>query len=132
MTNHQEMRHRPDRRQQPRGGRRLDDVEGYAPMVFVVDDNPRNRDISEAILAKLRFAVAPFDSVDKAISVMQALRPEVVVAKVDHIDRLRRSLDVPAPHRIVALVPIAADQRIGESLVEDIRRALSTRAITAH
>ena len=45
------------------------------------DDDSRRRDISEAILAKLRFAVAPFESVDTAIAAMPALRPEVVVAR---------------------------------------------------
>ena len=39
-------------------------------MIVVIDDDPRRRDISEAILAKLRFAVAPFESADQAISAM--------------------------------------------------------------
>jgi len=95
-------------------------------MVFVIDEDSRSRDISEAILAKLRFAVAPFESLDKAISVLQALRPEVVIAREDHIDRLRATL---AHQRggMIPLVPITKDQG-GEALVEEVRRVLRDRA----
>jgi DNA-binding NtrC family response regulator len=117
-----------DRRRQARGGRRRGDVRGYAPMVFVIDEDTRRREICEAILAKLRFAVAPFESVEKAISVMRALRPEVVVAREEHIERLRATLPLHDAARGMPLVPITDDHHSGEALVEDIRRALQARA----
>ena len=57
MTERAHKERGPDRRRQPRGGRRPTDVEGYAPLVFVIDPRPSGRDACEAILAKLRFAV---------------------------------------------------------------------------
>jgi len=125
VTNRPDQRRGHDRRRHTRGGRRDGDIRGYAPMVFVVDEDPRNREISEAILAKLHFAVAPFESIDKAISVMQALRPEVVVARSAHLDRVRGSLGGVSASRAVAFVPITDEHHTGAALVEDIRRALS-------
>ena len=61
-------------------------------MIVVIDDDSRRRDISEAILAKLRFAVAPFESVDQAVSAMRALRPEAVVAREDAAAAIRGRL----------------------------------------
>lgn len=96
-------------------------------MVFVVDEDTRRRDISEAILAKLRFAVAPFESLDKAIAVMQALRPEVVVAREEYVDRLRANLPRDRYDRLIPVVPITEALHTGEALVEEIRRVLRGR-----
>jgi DNA-binding NtrC family response regulator len=130
MAESKQERRVADRRRQPRGGRRRADREGFAPLVFVVDDDARRRDISEAILAKLRFAVAPFESVDKAISVMQALRPAVVVARADLVDRLRASLPRDAQNRSIPLVPIPDDLQSAEPLVEAVRQVLRERRET--
>ena len=78
-----EFRFGPDRRRFARGGRRTTDRAGYAPMVVVIDDDLTRLDLSEAILAKLRFAVAPFATVEKAMAAMHALRPEIVVARTE-------------------------------------------------
>jgi len=94
-------------------------------MIFVVDEDPRNREISEAILAKLHFAVAPFESIDKAISVMAALSPDLVVARAAHLERLRGTLSDASETRDVAFVPITDDHHTGAALVEEIRRVLS-------
>src|SRR5262245_50673525 len=72
-----------DRRKFPRGGRRVDDRPGFTPLVMVIDPDPDRRHISEAILAKLRFAVAPVESVDKALSVIRSLAPAAIVGHAD-------------------------------------------------
>ena len=104
-----ELRLVPDRRQNARGGRRADDRDGYAPMVVVIDVDATRLDISEAILAKLRFAVAPFDSVDKALAAMRALRPEIIVAREDAAKELRGRIqqavdELPEIYRTVFII----------------------------
>jgi hypothetical protein len=88
---------------------------------MVVDPNERRSDISEAILVKLRFAVAPVESVDKAVAAIPALHPEVIVSSEDDL------------RRIVALVPsangipiVAIDEhtRTTDALIDAVRRAL--------
>ena len=120
----QEHRLGPDRRRQARGGRRDSDYGGYAPMIVVIDDDSRRCDISEAILAKLRFAVAPFESVDEAISAMRALRPEVVVAREDAIAALRGRVPTDRDGRVIPLLAITDDLAAPEALVEALRRLL--------
>lgn len=92
MSDNDERRFGSDRRRQARGGRRADDHAGYAPLVLVVDPDATGRAACEAILAKLRFAVAPMETVDKAASIVKALRPEVIVAETSAADELRRRL----------------------------------------
>src|SRR5438128_10901430 len=89
MTADSERRQGPDRRKSPRGGRRATDQPGYSPLVLVVDVDPRGRETCETILAKLRFAVAPVESADKAIDVMAGLRPDVIVTRERDAQRLR-------------------------------------------
>src|SRR5437660_7165776 len=107
----------PDRRGRPRGGRRASDRPGFAPLVLVIDPDPHARNTSEAILAKLHFAVAPVESVEKAVTVMAALRPEIIVASESDIDSLRR-------RGIAAPFVITYQGQDADTLVEDIRRAL--------
>lgn len=114
----------PDRRGQARGGRRDSDYGGYAPMIVVIDDDSRRRDISETILAKLRFAVAPFESVDAAISAMRALRPEAVVVRGDVIATLRGRPTIDREGRVIPLLAITDDLAAPEALVGALRRLL--------
>ena len=119
-----ELRFGPDRRQFARGGRRPDDPAGYAPMVVVIDDDARRLEIAEAILAKLRFAVAPFASVDKAVSAMQALRPEIVVARMDAVHELRGRLPTDRDGRAIPLLPVTADLADPVALIEALRQLI--------
>jgi hypothetical protein len=114
-----DKRQGPDRRGRPRGGRRTGDQAGYAPLVLLVDENPENGARCEAILCKLRFAVAPAHTVDEAVRVMDALRPNLVVARVKDLARLERA--VPSGVPFVALTEAHNDL---EEMVEEIRRAL--------
>ena len=108
-----------DRRSRPRGGRRAGDQAGYSPLVLLVEENAENGARCEAILAKLRFAVAPAHTVDQAIRVMEALRPNLVVARVADAARLRKATPSGVP--FVALTDAHNDL---EEMVEEIRRAL--------
>lgn len=119
-----ERREGPDRRRQPRGGRRPGDRDGYAPLVLVADDDVDSGARCEAILAGLRFAVAPAHSADEAVRVMQTLRPNLVVAHLKDEASLRsgiasdpRIASVP----VLSLTPATAEPH---ALIEEIRRVL--------
>ena len=108
-----------DRRSRARGGRRAGDKAGYAPLVLLVDENPENGARCEAILAKLRFAVAPAHTVDEAVRVMDALRPNLVVARVEDVARLKRATPSGVP-----FVALTEEHNDLEKMVEEIRSAL--------
>src|SRR5438874_13583971 len=120
MTADSERRQGPDRRKSPRGGRRATDQPGYSPLVLVVDVDPRGRETCETILAKLRFAVAPVDSAEKALDVMAGLRPDVIVTRERDAERLRQN---------GGTTPVVVSDRLDdpERLVGGIRRPLRAR-----
>jgi hypothetical protein len=120
-----EQRRGADRRSRPRGGRRAEDKTGYAPLVMLVDEDAASGERCEAILAKLHFAVAPTRSVEEALRVMAALRPEIVVAREADAGRLRAE----APQH-VPVVGIA-DGTSPEALVDEIRKVLRTHKRTS-
>ena len=119
-----ELRLVPDRRQHARGGRRADDRDGYAPMVVVIDGDATRLDISEAILAKLRFAVAPFGSVEKALAAMKALRPEIIVAREDAANELRGRIPPDRDGREIPLLSVTPELSDPEVLVEALRQMM--------
>jgi FixJ family two-component response regulator len=119
-----ELRLVPDRRRFARGGRREGDREGYAPMVVVIDGDATRLDISEAILAKLHFAVAPFGSVEKALAAMQALRPQVIVAREDAVQQLRGRLPADRDGREIPLLSLTPALSDPEALVEALRELM--------
>jgi CheY-like chemotaxis protein len=112
-----EKRQGLDRRNQSRGGRRPTDRRGATPLVVVADDEPGSRTTCETILAKLNFAVAPVDSVTRALEVMATLRPEVVVAKVRDAQLLQQQTLAP----VVIVTEAMRDPNV---LVDAIRKAL--------
>jgi len=121
-----EQRSGPERRRLVRGGRRETDVPGFAPLILVVEQDERGREVTEAILARLRFAVAPCDSVEKAVTILQGLRPDVIIATSRAANLLR--LHAPSdgdggPIPIVSLTD--DDMRTADALVEAVRRALT-------
>jgi hypothetical protein len=74
----------------------------------------------EVILAKLRFAVARVDSLDKAITVIGTLRPDVIVARAKDVSRLQRA----AWPSGVPFVSVTEDIQEPDALVDAIRRAI--------
>ena len=113
-------RNGPDRRRLSRGGRRADDGPGYAPLVLLVGGDADVVGQSEAVLAKLRFAVATSGSVDDALRVMTGLRPDIVVADADGAARIR--LEAPEHVPVVVLDDTMRADR--EVLVESIRETI--------
>jgi hypothetical protein len=93
----------------------------------VADDDADSAERCEAILAALRFAVAPARSIEEALTVMRALRPNLVVARVRDVERLQQEMarnDVTAE---VPLVIVTDALREPMALVEEIRRVLRAR-----
>jgi CheY-like chemotaxis protein len=124
MGTHIERRGQPDRRGQPRGGRRPGDLPGLTPLVLVVEEDDPTRQLCEAILAKLHFAVAPAESLDKAAVIMASLQPDVIVASPAHVERLRAQAPHDAGGIAVPLVTLEGGQADPLALVEQIRAAL--------
>ena len=119
MPNAPEPRRNGDRRAFPRGGRRASDQTGHAPLVLVVDRDPDSTARCEAILAKLHFAVAPARTIEEAQRVMDALRPNIIVASVAEAAELRKNTSADLP-----VVILSDDLMDPETLVEEIRREL--------
>jgi hypothetical protein len=112
-----------DRRQRARGGRRTGDQPGFAPLVLLVDEDADSGTRCEAILAKLRFAVAPARTLAEATRVMDALRPNLIVGHVTDPEALRRAAPADIPVVILDDALSAPD-----SMIAEIRRALRKRA----
>ena len=125
-----ERRQSPDRRRLPRGGRRPGDHQGYAPLVLVADDDKDSSSRCEAILAKLRFAVAPAHTADEAVRVMQVLRPNIVVAHLKDETLLRRKMESEPSMAGVPILSLNDDTKDPATLGEAIRRVL--RMTTKH
>jgi hypothetical protein len=123
MSHRVEHRRGPDRRHQPRGGRRDQDRDGYAPLVLLVGDDAEVKDQSEAILAKLRFAVATSTTAEEALRVLPALRPDLVIAPEGDVSRIRK--EAPENLRVVAMnrdMEESPEELIAEVL-RSVRRA---------
>ena len=90
-------------------------------MVVVIDNDATRLDLSEAILAKLRFAVAPFASVDRAVSAMHAIMPEVIVARSECVRELRDRLPMDRDGRAIPLLPLTAELADPAALVDALR-----------
>jgi hypothetical protein len=120
-----ELRQQPDRRREPRGGRRPEDRSGFAPLVLVADEDAASGDMCEALLATLRFAVARVDSVDRAVAVISTLLPDVIVARGRDVSALQRA----AWPSGVPFVTVTDGLSEPDALLEAIRTALrSARA----
>lgn len=97
---------------------------GYSPLIMVADDDANNGARCVAILAKLRFAVAPAHSVEEAVKVMQALRPNLIVARLNAEPQLRAQMAADPSLGDIPLITMTADNDDPAVLVEEIRRAL--------
>jgi CheY-like chemotaxis protein len=119
-----EQRKEADRRRRARGGRREGDRSGFSPLVLVADEDAASRDMCETILAKLNFAVAPVDSIEKAAAVITTLQPDVIVAHARDTSALERAAWPDG----VPLVTVTEEMRDPDKLVDAIRRALRKTA----
>jgi PleD family two-component response regulator len=129
MPGESERRHNHDRRRFSRGGRRDYDHEGFSPLILVADEDSNSGARCEAILAALKFAVAPARSADEALTVMRALRPNLVVARVADPQRLEREMRANELTAIVPLLVVTDDISSPEDLIEAVRKALRVRSM---
>jgi CheY-like chemotaxis protein len=97
---------------------------GYSPLILVADDDANNGARCVAILAKLRFAVAPAYSVEEAVKVMEALRPNLIVARLADEPALRAQMASNPAIGEIPLITMTAENDDPIVLIEEIRRAL--------
>ena len=71
---------------------------------------------------------APVESAEKAVAVLQALNPEVIVAGEHDAEKIRRLLPADA---VVAIVAVRENSRVTEELIESVRDALRARPSVA-
>src|SRR5262245_28395120 len=119
-----DRRRSPDRRATPRGGRRPGDIQGYSPLILVADDDPNSGARCVAILARLRFAVAPAHSVDEAIKIMTTLHPTLIVARLKDEAALRHQMAIDPELGDIPIVTLTPENEAPQLLIEEIRRTL--------
>ena len=94
-------------------------------MVVVIDKDERRLYLSEAILAKLRFAVAPFATAEQALLAMQALRPEIIVAGEDELRELDGRLPTDRDGEEIPLLALTPDLTEPAALIEALREVIA-------
>jgi hypothetical protein len=118
MSEHLENRRGEERRKRARGGRRPGDVDGFAPLVLLVGSSRQIAEGSDAILVKLKFAVATSPTVDDAIRVLADLRPEVIVASAADAAAIRAASAVP----VVVAPPVDdSPERLTDRVLRTVR-----------
>jgi CheY-like chemotaxis protein len=119
-----DRRNGPDRRNSPRGGRRPGDVQGYSPLILVADDDANSGARCVAILARLRFAVAPAHSVDEAVKIMTSLHPTLIVARLKDEAVLRAQMAADSSIGDIPIVTLTPENDAPQLMIEEIRRVL--------
>jgi PleD family two-component response regulator len=133
MTSSPDRRFGSERRRQARGGRRPEDEDGFAPLVLVADDDAGSGARCEAILAGLRFAVAPAHSAEEALRVMHALRPNLIVSHLRDDVAFKEQLGADNSTAGVPIISVTPEIEQPEALIEEIRRVLrATRESGRH
>ena len=117
-----------DRRSTPRGGRRPGDVQGYSPLILVADDDANSGAHCVAILARLRFAVAPAHSVDEAIKVMNSLHPTLIVTRLKNEAALREQMAANPNIGDIPIVALTPENDAPQVMLDEIRRVLRTHS----
>ena len=97
---------------------------GYSPLILVADDDASNGARCVAILAKLRFAVAPAYSVDEAVKIMRTLNPTLIVARLADEPELRKQMEATPEIGDIPMVTMTAENDDPAVLIEEIRAAL--------
>lgn len=96
--------------------------------MLVADDDVDSRAHCEAVLGALRFAVAPAHSVEEALRVMRALRPNVVVSHLKDNPRFEDEMRRDPYGADCPLILLANGSLDPAGFVEEIRRVLRARA----
>jgi CheY-like chemotaxis protein len=98
---------------------------GYSPLILVADDDANSGARCVAILARLRFAVAPAHSVEEAVKVMQCLKPNLIVARLHDEPALRAQMASDPEIGEIPLLTLTAENDEPHLLIEAIRKALN-------
>ena len=97
---------------------------GYSPLILVADDDANSGARCVAILARLRFAVAPAHSVEEAVKVMEALKPDLIVARLKDEPALRQQMVSNPAIGDIQLITLTEENDAPQLLIEAIRQAL--------
>lgn len=97
---------------------------GYSPLILVADDDANNGARCVAILARLRFAVAPAHSVEEAVKVMEALKPNLIVARLKDESGLREQMASNPAIVDIPLLSLTEENEAPQQMIEAIRKAL--------
>jgi CheY-like chemotaxis protein len=97
---------------------------GYSPLILVADDDANNGARCVAILARLRFAVAPAYSVEEAVKVMEALKPNLIVARLKDEPALREQMASNPAIVDIPLLSLTDENEAPGLMIEAIRKAL--------
>ena len=97
---------------------------GYSPLILVADDDANSGARCVAILARLRFAVAPAHTVEEAVKVMEALHPDLIVARLRDEPTLRARMAENPAIGDIQLITLTEENDAPQLLVEAIREAL--------
>jgi CheY-like chemotaxis protein len=97
---------------------------GYSPLILVADDDANSGARCVAILARLRFAVAPAHSVEEAVKVMEALHPNLIVARLKDEPALRAQMATNPAIGDIPLITLTAENDAPSVMIESIRKAL--------
>jgi CheY-like chemotaxis protein len=97
---------------------------GYSPLILVADDDANNGARCVAILARLRFAVAPAYSVEEAVKVMEALKPNLIVARLKDEPALREQMASNPAIVDIPLLSLTEENEAPQLMIEAIRKAL--------
>jgi CheY-like chemotaxis protein len=116
-----------DRRSTPRGGRRPGDIQGYSPLILVADDDANSGAHCVAILARLRFAVAPAHSVDEAVKVAASLHPTLIVTRLKDDAGLREQIAADPSLGNIPVLTLTPENDAPQLMIEEIRRTLRAR-----
>jgi FixJ family two-component response regulator len=111
-----------DRRRAPRGGRRNADPDGFTPLIFLIDDDLERREACALLLLHHRFAVVPFESAQRAISMVRSLIPEAIVVCPDELDATRAHLPLQASDQPIPIVPL---RKRSDGLIAALRVAFT-------
>jgi hypothetical protein len=115
----------PERRRFARGGRRPEDQSGYTPLIVLIDPDPNRRRISDAILTKMRFAVAPVETLEGAVNVMRGLVPEAIICPAADADGVREAIGMD----MIPLVAVSDLTARSDHLIMVVRSALRLQPI---
>lgn len=92
--------------------------------MFVVEGDSHRRDVCEAILAKLRFAVVPLAGVRDALAALNGLRPDAVVVGHQEAADLRNRLPTGRQGGPIPVVEYSESEESASGVVDALRQAL--------